>query len=54
MDAVLAFWAAYVMRRPFGASIGDLLTAPHKDGGLAFGTNGTSAVFLVVILAVVG
>ncbi|MCW2756427.1 MAG: hypothetical protein JWO46_173 [Nocardioidaceae bacterium] len=54
INAVLAFWAAYVMTRPFGASIGDLLTASHKDGGLALGTNGTSAIFLVVIIGVVG
>ncbi|KAJ1683852.1 hypothetical protein LUZ63_020997 [Rhynchospora breviuscula] len=53
VDAVLAFWAAYVVTRPFGASIGDLLTAPHGAGGLALGTNGTSAIFLVVIVAVV-
>ncbi len=54
LNAVLAFWAAYVMTRPFGASIGDLLTASRKDGGFALGTNGTSALFLAVILAVVG
>jgi uncharacterized membrane-anchored protein len=54
LNAVLAFWAAYVMTRPFGASIGDLLTAPTKDGGLNLGTNGTSVLFLAVIVAVVG
>ncbi|MCZ4498075.1 MAG: hypothetical protein JWQ74_628 [Marmoricola sp.] len=53
LNAVLAFWAAYVMTRPFGASIGDLLTAPRGDGGLALGTNGTSALFLVVIVGIV-
>jgi uncharacterized membrane-anchored protein len=54
VDAVLAFWVGYVLTRPFGASIGDLLTAAPGDGGLGLGTNGTSAVFLVVILAAVG
>lgn len=53
VNAVLAFWAAYVMTRPFGASIGDLLTAARKDGGLNLGTNGTSALFLVAILGIV-
>lgn len=53
-NAVLAFWAAYVATRPFGASIGDLLTAAPKDGGLGLGTNGASALFLGVILVVVG
>lgn len=54
VDAVLAFWVGYVLTRPFGASLGDLLTASPGDGGLGLGTNGTSAVFLVVILAAVG
>jgi len=54
VNAVLAFWAAYIMTRPFGASIGDFLTAAPKDGGLGLGTNGTSVVFLAVIVAVVG
>jgi uncharacterized membrane-anchored protein len=54
ISAVLAFWTAYVLTRPFGASLGDLLTAPKTDGGLGLGTNGTSALFLVVIVAAVG
>jgi uncharacterized membrane-anchored protein len=54
VDAVLAFWVGYVLTRPFGAAIGDQLTAAPGDGGLGLGTNGTSAVFLVVILAAVG
>jgi len=53
VNAVLAFWAAYVMTRPFGASIGDLLTATRKDGGLNLGTNGTSALFLLAIIGIV-
>jgi uncharacterized membrane-anchored protein len=54
LDAVVAFWAAYILTRPFGASMGDFLTARPKDGGLGLGTNGTSAIFLVVIVGVVG
>ena len=50
---VLAFWAAYIITRPFGASMGDYLTAPTKDGGLGIGTNGTSAIFLAVIIGCV-
>ena len=53
LDAVLAFWAAYVLTRPFGASLGDYLTAAPADGGLGLGTNGTSALFLSVIVAAV-
>jgi uncharacterized membrane-anchored protein len=54
LNAVLAFWTAYVLTRPFGASVGDFLTASTADGGLGLGTNGTSALFLAVILAAVG
>lgn len=52
-NAVIAFWAAYIITRPFGASMGDFLTAPTQDGGLGLGTNGTSALFLAVIVACV-
>lgn len=52
-NAVVAFWAAYIVTRPFGASMGDFLTAPTKDGGLGIGTNGTSALFLAIIVACV-
>jgi len=53
LNAVLAFWLAYILTRPLGASMGDLLTAPPKEGGLGLGTIPTSAVFLVVIVALV-
>lgn len=53
LNAVLAFWTAYVLTRPFGASFGDLLTATKAHGGLGLGTNGTSAIFLTVIVSVV-
>ena len=54
LNPVLAFWVAYVLTRPFGASMGDLLSQPTSNGGLGLGTVGTSAVFLVVIAALVG
>ncbi|THJ05360.1 hypothetical protein E7Z54_07635 [Nocardioides sp.] len=53
LNPVLAFWAAYVLTRPFGASAGDFLTAAPADGGLGLGTNGTSALFLTVIIGAV-
>jgi uncharacterized membrane-anchored protein len=53
LNPVPAFWAAYVLTRPFGASLGDFLTAAPADGGLGLGTNGTSAIFLAVIVTVV-
>ena len=53
VDAVLAFWLAYIMTRPLGASLGDLLSQTRVDGGLGLGTTGTSFVFLAAILALV-
>lgn len=53
LNAVLSFWAAYVLTRPLGASLGDYFSQAHADGGLGLGTSGTSALFLLTILAVV-
>ncbi|MEU7637334.1 hypothetical protein AB0C11_14790 [Streptomyces sp. NPDC039016] len=53
LNAVWAFWTAYVLTRPLGASLGDYLSQPPGDGGLGLGTVGTSALFLAVILALV-
>ena len=46
VNAVLAFWAAYILTRPLGASIGDGMAQSHADGGLGLGTTGTSVIFL--------
>jgi len=53
LNAVLAFWMAYILTRPLGASIGDYLSQPSDAGGLGLGTTATSAIFLATILAVV-
>ena len=53
LNAVLAFWIAYILTRPLGASTGDLLSQPVADGGLGLGTTGTSVLFLSVILILV-
>jgi uncharacterized membrane-anchored protein len=50
---VLTFWIAYILTRPFGASLGDLLSQARTYGGLGFGTVVTSAVFLTVIVGLV-
>ena len=52
-DAVLTFWIAYILTRPFGASMGDLLSQPTSNGGLGLGTTGTSILFLVTIAGLV-
>lgn len=53
MNGVLAFWLAYVLTRPMGASFGDLLSQSPEDGGLGFGTIVTSALFLACIVATI-
>jgi uncharacterized membrane-anchored protein len=53
VNAVLAFWIAYVLTRPLGASLGDYLSQDRSTGGLGLGTVVTSAVFLLTILSVV-
>jgi hypothetical protein len=53
LNAILAFWVAYILTRPLGASIGDYLSQPRADGGLGLGTTVTSVMFLLTILAVV-
>lgn len=53
INGVLAFWMAYILTRPLGASTGDLLAQARKAGGLGLGTTITSAIFLVVIVALV-
>jgi len=53
LNPVLSFWAIYVLTRPLGASIGDLLSQSKKDGGIGLGTTTTSAIFLTIILVLV-
>jgi uncharacterized membrane-anchored protein len=53
LAGIPAFWMAYIVTRPLGASLGDYLSQPKDAGGLALGTTGTSAIFLTAILAVV-
>ena len=50
---VLAFWLAYILTRPLGASIGDFLAQPKKLGGNGLGTTVTSMIFLSAIALVV-
>ncbi len=47
------FWAAFVLTRPFGATMGDVLTKNADKGGLGFGTVGSSAVLAAVLVAVI-
>ena len=53
LNAVLAFWIAYILTRPLGASLGDYFSQPKDNGGLELGTVTTSAIFLVAIFITV-
>jgi uncharacterized membrane-anchored protein len=54
MNSVLAFWFAYTVTRPLGASIADWLAVPASVGGLAWGRGVTALVLTVpIVLAVV-
>jgi uncharacterized membrane-anchored protein len=53
LNAVLTFWIAYILTRPLGASLGDLLSQPKTNGGLGLGTVVTSVAFLAVIVGLV-
>ncbi|MGH3248109.1 MAG: COG4705 family protein [Trebonia sp.] len=54
VDAIACFWVAYVLTRPLGASLGDLLSQPKDAGGLGLGTTATSFLFLAAIVVLVG
>lgn len=43
------FWCAFILTRPLGATVGDLLTKSGEKGGFDFGTIGSSAVLFVVL-----
>lgn len=54
ISPVILFWLAFVLTRPFGATLGDFLSKPLDHGGMGFGTVGSSAalaITLVLLLA---
>jgi uncharacterized membrane-anchored protein len=54
MNAILAFWIAYVLTRPLGASFADWVGRPHALGGLGVGTGLVSLGLSIVIVVIVG
>jgi uncharacterized membrane-anchored protein len=46
LNAIISFWFIYILTRPLGASIGDLLTQPHENGGLGLGPTLTTILFI--------
>ncbi|MBS2011230.1 MAG: hypothetical protein JST01_29565 [Cyanobacteria bacterium SZAS TMP-1] len=53
ISRVLLFWIAFVLTRPFGATMGDLLTKTPQQGGLGVGTIGSSLVLLAILVALI-
>ena len=51
--AVGLFWAAFILTRPLGATVGDFLDKPIAKGGLEFSRPLASAVLAVVIVALI-
>jgi uncharacterized membrane-anchored protein len=51
-DSVL-FWAAYVLTRPLGATLGDTLTKPHADGGLDLSRITSSLVIAAIMVVMI-
>src|ERR1700712_3294270 len=51
VSRTLLFWTAFILTRPLGATVGDLLDKPVANGGLAFGRFYASAILAVFIIA---
>ena len=47
------FWIAFVLTRPFGATMGDVLTKSTAKGGLNFGTIGSSVILGVILVMLI-
>jgi uncharacterized membrane-anchored protein len=53
LNDVFAFWSAYVMTRPLGASVADWLDKPQAMSGLGYGTAPIALAFTVVLVVLV-
>jgi uncharacterized membrane-anchored protein len=53
MSRTLLFWMAFILTRPLGATVGDLLTKPHADGGLSLGRIDSSSIIAILIIAAI-
>lgn len=53
VNRVLLFWAAFILTRPLGATVGDFLDKPLDHGGLAFSRPLASAVLAAVIIVLI-
>jgi uncharacterized membrane-anchored protein len=54
MNSILAFWFAYIVTRPLGASFADYFGVPHRYGGLGMGRGLVGLILTFVIVGFVG
>jgi uncharacterized membrane-anchored protein len=50
---VMLFWAAFILTRPLGATVGDFLDKPLDHGGLAFSRPLASLALMIAIVALI-
>lgn len=53
ISRVILFWVAFILTRPLGATVGDLLDKPVDEGGLAFSRPVATAVIAAVMVALI-
>ena len=53
ISKTLLFWIAFVLTRPFGATMGDVLTKSPEKGGIGFGTIGSSLVLGAILIILI-
>jgi uncharacterized membrane-anchored protein len=53
LNHVAAFWMAYVLTRPLGASFADYISKPRNISGIGFGDGSTAVVFAIAVLLLV-
>jgi uncharacterized membrane-anchored protein len=53
ISRVFSFWVAFILTRPLGATVGDVLTKSKQKGGLDLGTVGSSAILASVLVVFV-
>lgn len=54
LNEIFAFWFAYIVTRPLGASFADWMGVPRSRGGLGIGTGAVSFGLMIIILCLVG
>ena len=53
ISRVTLFWTAFILTRPLGATVGDLLDKPHSLGGLAFSRYSASAILVAAMVVLI-